>query len=483
MSVPSDKIAHAAPVPATFPHGLERVLAAFDSAHQDAPELGKNLRALLDASPNLKARIVDSIDRGHLLHFIALPAGENAAGRYDSYRKTIELPMEILKTAGSDPKSAAELVFAMGHETGHSLNRPENLLATGELLDSVAKASRSKHESHDYTQVVANFIAHHRKDEAIAHIGGFNALSSWVLNANPHAGLREIHSAHPDRMNDFIDRSGTPPECLFTLKAGLKIGAGMTLTVSPGNIEAMGMYYSDKPPGVARVGTDGNQDYAHYYGEHALQVLQNESDSRSRLSNGVVPRILVDLDKLGLDKNLLPDTFRHMHTATLKRERDTLPDPAQATHNGGSPPPNASKRTAGVERPEKRSRTDGAPDAATDEGEAQPPALYVQALEALRVEATVGGEALNNIAAAFALSAQRGGLTEIDGAIIAGNSHAIVFQGNPQSPQCKRCVVDIDAAKSLPAADTLRTMSEESYGTAQQEPSLIHDSSASRRQI
>ena len=79
------------------------MLSDFEKAYdtkKDTP--GKNLRQLLENSPDLKARILESVQKGHLDKFDMLPAGANAGGTYNSDNKTIELPPEYLKKAGKD---------------------------------------------------------------------------------------------------------------------------------------------------------------------------------------------------------------------------------------------------------------------------------------------------------------------------------------------------------------------------------------------
>ncbi|MCX7041160.1 MAG: hypothetical protein NT117_00420, partial [Gammaproteobacteria bacterium] len=114
-------------------------------------------------------------------------------------------------------------------------------------------------------------------------------------------------------------------------------------------------------------------------------------------------------------------------------------------------------------------------------------ALYVQALkavEALGTEAGVSGEALNNVAAALALAAQKQGLTEVTGAMRSFTGYMLAFQGDMSKEQTRHCSVNIDEAKSQPAAKTLESMSQrtQSFATvAQQDSPAIHDSPTHRK--
>ena len=81
MSVPADKvIPPPAPVTPTKEEKLEKILKAFEAGDTKTDHPGKNLRELLEKSPDLKARILDSVDKGHLEKFALLPAGANAGG-------------------------------------------------------------------------------------------------------------------------------------------------------------------------------------------------------------------------------------------------------------------------------------------------------------------------------------------------------------------------------------------------------------------
>ncbi|MFZ6638700.1 hypothetical protein ACO0LL_03115 [Undibacterium sp. TC4M20W] len=71
---------------------------------------------VLDASPDLKKRILDSVDKGYLSKFQALPPSSGTGGSYDPSAKAINVPMDALKGADTNPRDKAELIFVMGHE-------------------------------------------------------------------------------------------------------------------------------------------------------------------------------------------------------------------------------------------------------------------------------------------------------------------------------------------------------------------------------
>ena len=400
---------------------LEKILKDFETAHDTGTDKpGKNLRELLDKSPDLKARILDSVSKGHLEKFDVLPSGANAGGTYSADTKTIELPLDDLKKANTNKTSASELVFVMGHEIQHSFNSTVADKASDDFVKEVERISKTP-GPHDYTASVKTLIQANREDEAGAHIGGFNAISSQVLKDNPRAGLKDIYNAYPGRMEDFIDRSGSAPTFTYALKPGLTIEADMTIKDSPANVAAMGKHYFDQPPSSARLGTHGNQDYPNYYGEWAVNVIdatekQALIDAKVTNPSAVAPDVKLNMKEIGLDKALIDTTLTFTDTSPRRSPITTAPAPE--------------------------------------------PALYRQAEEALKTVDGLGlkGEELRNVAAATALQAQNSGMERIDGAVLGKNGQVFAYQGDPTSESADRIAVNVAQAKQQPADQSLATM-------------------------
>jgi hypothetical protein len=421
---------------------LDKILTDFESANDTKTQTpGKNLRALLDQSPDLKERIVDSVAKGHLEKFELLPKGENAGGSYSPDDKAISLPVDELNKAGKSKASAAELVFVMGHEIQHSFNSTVADKGYDDFTTAVDKMAKGP-GPHDYTAAVKTFIQVNRDDEAGAHIGGFNAISSQVLNDNPKAGLKELYNAHPGRMEDFIDRGGKAPAFTYALKPGLTMEADMTLKDSPENVKAMGKYYFDQPPSSAGLGAKGNQDYPNYYGEWAVNVINDAekqalADAKKLDPKAVAPEVQLNLKEIGLDKALMDTGLKYTDT-TPKKPIDV---------SAGAP------EMAGAPKPE--------------------PALYDQALKALEGVKDQAGltdrSELLNVAAATAAQAQKSGMERIDGALVGKNGQVFAYQGDPSSEHADRIAVDVNTAKLLPAAESLATMTPEAQQPGQQQ--------------
>lgn len=450
-AVPEDVLKKMAEAKKAAETKLDKILTDFESANDTRTRTpGKNLRELLDKSPDLKARIVDSVAKGHLEKFALLPAGEHAGGSYSPDEKAINLPLDGLKKARTDKAAAAELVFVMGHEIQHSFNSTASDKAITAFVKDVDKIAKGP-GPHDYTATVKTLIQNYREDEAGAHIGGYNAIASQVLKDNPKAGLKEIYNAHPGRMEDFIDRSGKAPAFTYALKPGLTVDADMTMKDSPDNVKAMGKYYFDQPPSSARIGAKGNQDYPNYYGEWAVNVINDSekqilADAKKADPKAVAPEVQLNLKEIGLDKSLLDTGLKYTDTSPKK---PVVPD-KEAHYGGGTP----------FLRPEDVAKTGAAMAGSTPSAHSEP-ALYGQAMKALeKLDTGVGGQELRNVAATMAAQADKAGMTEISGAVKGNNSSIIAFQGDPASDQAKRTAVDIDTAKLQPAAKTLEDMSQ-----------------------
>jgi hypothetical protein len=299
---------------------LDAMLTDFEKRTATDPNHpGQNLRNLLNHSPDLKTRFLESAGQDHLKRFDALPANAHAGGTYNSDTKSMELPQDTLGAAGKSKPAAAELVFVMGHEIQHSFNSNVTEDATKKFIDDVNKTAKSS-GPHDYTAAIDTLIQTNRRDEASANIGGFNALASQVQKGNPKATLEDFYKARPERMGDFIERNGTRPHFTYELKPGLSVDKHMHMDASKDNVEAMGKYYFDKTlPPHQGLGPKGDQNYHNYYGNWALNYVDSAERSVQAAHASdpkyVAPKVDVDLQKIGLDKTQLDTTLKYTDTS------------------------------------------------------------------------------------------------------------------------------------------------------------------------
>ncbi|MFZ6777413.1 hypothetical protein ACO0LD_11355 [Undibacterium sp. Ji83W] len=346
MTGPSDK---PGVVPSTAEKKLDKILDDFGNTNKTANNNpGEDLRKVLDASPDLKKRILDSVDKGYLSKFQALPPNSGTGGSYDPSAKAINVPMDALKGASTNPRDKAELIFVMGHEIQHSFNAAATRKITQDFLDGTTTLAKSKASPHDYTKLTEDFIQSSRKDEASAHIGGFNAIVSQARKDNPNATLKDIYNTHQGRMQDFIDVTGSRPNFNYAMKPGLTIDADMTMSSSKDNISAMGKYYFDKPGNVSKLGSNHNLDYTNFYGSWAANVAGNNEKAYQDYYHKtdkkyVTPEVQFDMKRLGLQQDLINQNvkfsdnkaFSYVDTSDGKKKPATF-DPS--AHPNPSPP-------------------------------------------------------------------------------------------------------------------------------------------------
>ncbi|MFS8137236.1 MAG: hypothetical protein ACMG50_03815 [Thermomonas sp.] len=332
---------------------LEAMLKNFEvRTKTDLNHPAKNLRDLLEHSPDLKARFLDSVGKGHLERFDLLPAGAHAGGTYNSGTKSMELPQSFLDSAGTSTASKAELVFVMGHEIQHSFNSTVTSDATTKFTQQVDKVAKGP-GPHDYTTAIDNLIRTNRRDEASANLGGFNALASQMQKDHPKATLEDLYESTHFRMQDFIDRSGTKPNFTYALKPDLTFDKDkdgktlMHLTASKENVEAMGKHYFDKALAAPNgLGPKGNQDYHNYYGNWALNQI-NVAEKAAQATHKsdpkyVPPKVEVDLHKVGLDKGQLDTHLKYADTSPVIK-KPVIPGAHVSEHDVAVPAAQASK--------------------------------------------------------------------------------------------------------------------------------------------
>lgn len=464
MSTPPDKIPTSKTAVTKLDAFLEKFatdpLAPFDdkiharrrldyAIKEPAAERAKNLRELLECSPELKTQMQSAFEEGFIEKIEYLPANAHAGGAFSKDRKSLRLTLDALDHP-QFRKNEPELVFTLGHEVRHALNTPLKDKAIEATLAEAEKLAKKPGPTHDYTRIVAKYIQLYRVEEASAHIAGFNTLVSKLRNENPQSTptLQQIYRALPGRAADFIDRSGAAPRFEYRLKPGLTLDKSMMMPHSEGNLDAMGRYYFDKPPAEARLGHSGNQDYRSYYGDHALNRIGEIEKSAWRpgeagSSKSEAPTIAINLRLLGLQKSSMTSSLDFVDTSQTKNTHAREPAAGDAEATGKKPRFDPPK-----DPPLVISRAK------------EPPALYAQSLRAID-SAGPGSLGLHdrteidNAAAAMALQALKLGMRSIDGAFKTASGHLIAYEGDAKMDSSKRFAFDVQQAKTQPAAESL----------------------------
>lgn len=516
----------------TLKHALARYQLTVTDL-DDRPYYGREtLAAVIEASPALKANIELALRRGDMKGFSFDKAAlDGAGGSYDSRTGTIDIPR-------TSYRNSAEMVFVLGHETQHALSlrgQPEQPYLvqlrrdidgvqaphTPPRLDPADPDPRVQPSPHgtprDYTRAVAHYVEGVRGEEAQAHIGGFNALVSYVArkNGGDVPTPRDLYETLPGRMGDFIERRGVSPNETYQMKPGLTRAEDGTLAFAPQNVEAMKHHYADKFPGS--FGDNGLLDYRHQSIQTAWKVIQHSEAEITRAASfahegdfyrgrtpdyvpvdnayridfsalGTNPAVMrfppdgllrtVDvfagqkaLDDAGAPGNdprraqiedsvdLTRNAVRGSEQATrLLREQGVLP---------GSFRENASdlfqsafrSRDPDDPRPNRAQAPMAVPQPVVVE-----PALLTQARDALGQVSGAGdlGDRVRfeNVAAALALQARRDGFDHIDHVLKSTHGDKLIaVQGqDPSAPESRHAVVGIAQAAQQPAQQSVQLL-------------------------
>ncbi len=226
---------------------LEAMLAEFEK--NNATE-GKNLRGLLDNTPELKQRLIDAIDKGNLEKIEPLSAQSKAGGAVGVYRsddKTMELPLDYLKIADKDVAAANMVRITAGHEIEHAINRDAIKTTFDNLEKDILKIAGGP-SPHDYTQTLKTFNTESREREARDEMAGFNILAAHVKRENPNATQQELYQklydASPD-VQGYFDTKGTAPNQTYEPKPGLTMNDKFQVEATKENVEAFGKHFYD----------------------------------------------------------------------------------------------------------------------------------------------------------------------------------------------------------------------------------------------
>ena len=298
---------------------LDAMLDAFDAAY---PGQGKAFAAILDDTPQLKARFIQAAEGGQLTGFDS--TGADGDGVYYPNSGVIALPSDGLAGGSlATPDRTNLLRIIAGHEIGHALNR-DDIQATNTQFQRDVDELAQRSGDHDYTGLLAQRGQLQRTRESTDEIHGINALAEYVREKNSRATLKDLYDASPSEMKSYIERTGSAPEFRYHPRGGLVFDDNLQIDPRKAeNVEAMGkLFYDDR-------------GYPQFYGERGLRIIAEAEAKAAKDNPGrAAPAVYADLPALAIDPSeLAPSSLPAGFTATKAPAASHPPEKhAEGTH-------------------------------------------------------------------------------------------------------------------------------------------------------
>ena len=428
---------------------LDDMIDTYAKGGKEHAKVAEGMRNVLLLSPDLNKRMVEAVRDGYLTRLSSDNPGDNAAAGYNAHSSTMFVRPRF---NGSD-SAYAELMFTLGHETDHARSLKGQNHATSMLGPEVQRiAAAPSVGPRDYTPAIATYIEHQRTEEAQAHIGGFNAISSYVMThgkAGKGKELEAIYAVDPLRMGDFISVTGDPAK--YALKPGLEVGKDFQMPKNGANVEAMKGYYADKM-------IDG--DYMMYRQEAIKTGMELVGKiEKIHSDNNLEDRsYIIDPDRLQAHRTLnLPADGRHeikgaVQMASLSDLGIDLGSLAPLVADKDAPKSSVSLVPKQEDHP-----------------------LFAQALEKVveydkRDKLTDSPQELRNLAAALAVQAESRGLKQIDEVMLSVDKTGMIASQHAGSERLN-AAVDGKTAMDTPEGVNLARLTPVPSLVALQSPS------------
>jgi hypothetical protein len=361
-------------------------------------------------SPDLKARTLEAIREGYVRSYSDTPVIGAGAASYQVSDGSIRVAPRFDHTDGA----YMETMFMLGHETEHARSMKGVNFAATQLVPEIERIARSDAPlPRDYTAAIDTFAERTRAEEGRAHIGGFNAIASYIINdKHPQSEhlLRDLYEAHPGRMGDFIEKTSANIPATYALKAGLALGRDGLMPYNEQNIDAMKVYYADK----AQLGAP--------HMNYRQEAIEFGSGMVKHLEQGIAESRMVDRDYIidpvrlqAHDALGLPGDGRLQAKGAIQILQLDLGDLGPIMIHPAAPQPQPPANAPAVRlEPQQGDHP-----------------LFAQALTAVvdlhrRDKLTDDPQELRNLAAALSVSAHERGLHRIDTVTLSQDSTGMI---------------------------------------------------------
>jgi hypothetical protein len=272
----------------------EKILAEFKQVHKTEPDLYNNLRGAIDRNPAVIQQINHAVKAGTLQH-ITNDGPNGVAAQYDPTKNTIQLSANWLKNSPST--NNLTFVCLLGHELRHAENKTATAESRSEFNTESSKIAQQKN-GRDYTAPLNKMIAANRKDEAQAHIAGWNAAMTQAKITNPNITAPQLAKKIGYGVH-FFDLTKDKPQPL----SGITIEKDGSIKLSESNVEALGKSYFDMPANRAKLGPNQVDYRSHYAANLISTIANNESAYASKHAPNTYPSI--NMAQVGLNQALL----------------------------------------------------------------------------------------------------------------------------------------------------------------------------------
>jgi hypothetical protein len=257
----------------------------------------------------------------------------------------------------------------------------------------------------------------------------------------------------------------------------------MTLSATPANVEAMGKNYFDKAATSARIGHHGNSDYTNYYAASAIGMAVQYENTYAKPYNGLQPRMVVDMQKLGLSEKLLEENGLFLGQG----------QPAPRPYYDSSKAPHTLHHFDHTTQ--THTHVPVTPSNPTHPDHAMLQQIRGHVSELDRTHGRDHDQRSEQLSHSLLTLAKDHGLTRVDHVVLSvptptlkSGENVFVVQGDPRDPMMQRAVMKTEVAMQTPVAESDRQLEvvnrrlaqEQMQSQQQREQPLAHESHAMR---
>ena len=276
---------------------LDVELSRFQRAY---PVEGRHLRDIVASSPELRERLLQAIQAGHLDGGFQPVSEEDrrkgVLGAYHSGTEHLYVPMDQLRGADAQPAFANTVLATLGHEVAHAIHK-DSIQRSWARFDQHIDSAAASPAPRNYTPAIKEKLSESRVREATDEIGGVNVLAAKIKRENPGARQQELYKLLFDACLDvqgYFDRSRHHGVDVYTPKPGITFNDRFQIEPTAQNVEAFGQHFFD------------HNRYPQVYGQRLIDragraetqaVAREQAAAPARRP---VPPAQIDLSALGI---------------------------------------------------------------------------------------------------------------------------------------------------------------------------------------